>query len=164
MNRYKGFYEFILKNTIKKNTLRNNLGAIEAGHAAKISRVNTNVAGTKFSYENPGSYSDDLKNYLASNHFNLTKPIAPKSDECCMSGCVKCVWDIYVEDYQQFIKTFQHLKNNLNDKTKLKNSKFDVVREKLIDEIESIIKNTTLEEIDPSVKSFLEMEKSLKKG
>ena len=30
------------------------------------------------------------------------KPKEPTESECCMSGCARCVWDIYFEELEQF--------------------------------------------------------------
>ena len=32
----------------------------------------------------------------------LEKPLEPGPEDCCMSGCVRCVWTIFDEEYQEF--------------------------------------------------------------
>ncbi|KAK7360102.1 hypothetical protein VNO77_02078 [Canavalia gladiata] len=49
----------------------------------------------------------------AQNKGNLPKEIPPPPEkpepgDCCGSGCVRCVWDIYYEELEQYNKLYKH--------------------------------------------------------
>ncbi|KAI7906458.1 oxidoreductase-like protein [Cokeromyces recurvatus] len=77
------------------------------------------------------------------------KPNAP--DNCCMSGCAHCVWDIYQEDMDEYIQKKKGLRN-----------KFIEAGETLPKELESTNNIDVMDEMDPTMKAFLEMERKLK--
>ncbi|CAL1373978.1 unnamed protein product [Linum trigynum] len=33
-------------------------------------------------------------------------PEKPESGDCCGSGCVRCVWDVYYEELEDYNKTY----------------------------------------------------------
>ncbi|KAI4386790.1 hypothetical protein MLD38_004692 [Melastoma candidum] len=33
-------------------------------------------------------------------------PEKPSPDDCCGSGCVRCVWDVYYEDLEEYEKLY----------------------------------------------------------
>ncbi|RKP34849.1 Hyp domain-containing protein 2, partial [Dimargaris cristalligena] len=35
------------------------------------------------------------------------KPEVPSSDMCCMSGCARCVWDIYNDELHEFEQSLE---------------------------------------------------------
>ncbi|KAJ7484824.1 oxidoreductase-like protein [Mycena galericulata] len=45
-----------------------------------------------------------------------TRPKAPESDECCMSGCAVCVYDLYEEDLGVYTASLEGLRAALNAK------------------------------------------------
>lgn len=75
----------------------------------------------------------------------LKLPEAPT--DCCMAGCAKCVWSLYAQEFHDFKKSIQDLKSrNLNQ-----------------DELQLLtrLESTSMIEIDPSIKAFLDMNNKL---
>ncbi|ORX91611.1 hypothetical protein K493DRAFT_409240 [Basidiobolus meristosporus CBS 931.73] len=69
---------------------------------------------------------------------------------CCMSGCVNCVWDIYNDDMKEFNAAVNKIK-----------SSYQARGESLPQDLEQELSKES--DIDPAMKAFLEMEKSMKK-
>ncbi|EPB87223.1 hypothetical protein HMPREF1544_05945 [Mucor circinelloides 1006PhL] len=75
------------------------------------------------------------------------KPEPPEN--CCMSGCAHCVWDMYQEDMDEYAARKKEIKKQFVD-----------AGEPLPKELDSSSKDV-VEEMDPTMKAFLEMEKKL---
>ncbi|OBZ85172.1 hypothetical protein A0J61_06772 [Choanephora cucurbitarum] len=88
--------------------------------------------------------------YLKGKQIQLPqKPASP--DNCCMSGCVHCVWDLYQEDMEEY-----------NEKKREIRDQFKEAGEPLPPELQKR-QDDQAEEMDPTMKAFLEMEKKLKR-
>lgn len=114
-----------------------------------------------------------------------TRPKPPESDECCMSGCARCVYDLYTEDLQDFHKDMQHARSAVlallrkASSVRTANSTFewpvellgplpaaaepsgsadDAARDKAGAEVDAEIDG-----LEPSMKAFLQMERRLRK-
>ncbi|GMH34460.1 hypothetical protein BSKO_02294 [Bryopsis sp. KO-2023] len=37
----------------------------------------------------------------------LSKPVEPGPEDCCQSGCARCVWEIYLEDLNAYQRHVQ---------------------------------------------------------
>ncbi|KAI9483575.1 MAG: oxidoreductase-like protein [Benjaminiella poitrasii] len=70
------------------------------------------------------------------------KPVPP--DNCCMSGCAHCVWDLYQEDMDEYVQRKKELK-----------SMFTEAGEPLPRELESTKNIDVMDEMDPTMKAFL---------
>ena len=78
-------------------------------------------------------------------------PEKPESPEnCCMSGCAHCVWDMYQEDIEDYAMRRKDIKKKFLD-----------AGESLPRELDSSTTVDVVEEMDPTMKVFLEMEKKL---
>ncbi|KAE9614606.1 putative oxidoreductase-like protein [Lupinus albus] len=40
-------------------------------------------------------------------------PEKPDPGDCCGSGCVRCVWDIYYDELEEYDKLYKHDNNNI---------------------------------------------------
>ncbi|KAI9092461.1 oxidoreductase-like protein [Phlyctochytrium arcticum] len=83
----------------------------------------------------------------------LSKPEVPTA--CCMSGCVHCVWDLYQEDMEDYIDKRREIRDK---RSKLlerlgNTSAFDLMV--VPEEVE------VADEMDPGMRAFLEMEKTM---
>ncbi|CAE6477591.1 unnamed protein product [Rhizoctonia solani] len=92
------------------------------------------------------------------------KPKPPESDECCMSGCAVCVYDLYLsslDDYKEEARAIRaklreksvpvdEWPNDLQDQEK-KRSSADSTNEEGLGDLD----------MDPSMKAFLVLEKKL---
>ncbi|KAJ2989093.1 hypothetical protein HDV02_005178 [Globomyces sp. JEL0801] len=77
---------------------------------------------------------------------DVKAPPAPGSEECCMSGCAICVWDIYSDEF--------NLYKEKKELIKLKREELGVKVEEVVEE---------MVQMDESMKVFLEMERQMKK-
>lgn len=75
----------------------------------------------------------------------------PPPENCCMSGCAHCVWDMYAEDMEDYAMKKSDIRN-----------RFIAQGVPLPKELEKGNKDDAMAEMDPTMKAFLDMEKKLK--
>ncbi|KIS69952.1 uncharacterized protein UMAG_02464 [Mycosarcoma maydis] len=106
------------------------------------------------------------------------KPPPPGPEECCMSGCAHCAYDIYAEDLQDFHSRLSSVRTQLaqlsppvtreewrqdllgdypSSDSEAGGSEDDM-KERAQREVDRVISD-----LDPTMKAFLEMERKLKK-
>ncbi|CAO1634110.1 unnamed protein product [Parajaminaea phylloscopi] len=97
------------------------------------------------------------------------RPIAPGSEDCCMSGCARCVYDLYKEDLEAYQDDMTHARTQLLAMD-LQEGEW---REDLLGRRTASDGTTTAsnvrgdvtvgaEDIDPTIQAFLDMERALK--
>lgn len=125
--------------------------------------------------ENPGSQIDDEQ---ISNRGEIApatlirgvripaRPRAPGPEDCCMSGCARCVYDLYSEDLQEYQANLEEARSQLTALS-LTRAEWD---ETLLGQYPDAStdskpsgKSRLEPDIDPSIKAFLALEQSLKK-
>eukprot|EP00842_Homolaphlyctis_polyrhiza_P000236 jgi/Hompol1/1212/HPOL_000327-RA len=80
----------------------------------------------------------------------LKKPNAPSSTDCCASGCVHCVWDLYEDDMEQYNADRRGLIQRL--------------KELGVDSVEdSDVRDEDRVQMDPGLKALRDMERELKR-
>lgn len=47
----------------------------------------------------------------------LEPPEKPLPGDCCGSGCVRCVWDVYYEELEEYNKSLASLNSDPDSKT-----------------------------------------------
>ncbi|KAG0305981.1 hypothetical protein BGZ97_000917 [Linnemannia gamsii] len=92
------------------------------------------------------------------------KPSPPGAEDCCMSGCAHCIYDIYEEDRQEYkTKLARALdeisKAGLPPPPNISNKKGDSIGASA-DNAQST--NDEDDDMDPGMKAFLELERKLK--
>ncbi|KEP50518.1 oxidoreductase-like protein, amino-terminal protein [Rhizoctonia solani 123E] len=93
------------------------------------------------------------------------RPNPPESDECCMSGCAVCVYDLYLSSLDDYKKDARAVRTRLREKAVPVNEWPDDLQE----QDKKRPANSTTEEglddldMDPSMKAFLILEKKLGK-
>ncbi|KAJ1905941.1 hypothetical protein LPJ81_001639 [Coemansia sp. IMI 209127] len=75
------------------------------------------------------------------------KPEPPSNEDCCMSGCEFCVWDLYDEDMREYQKYATEAKQAFEVQGK-------PVPEQLRPE-------NLRDSMDPSMRAFLDMEREM---
>ncbi|KAJ2573072.1 hypothetical protein IW140_000471 [Coemansia sp. RSA 1813] len=75
------------------------------------------------------------------------KPEPPSNEDCCMSGCEFCVWDLYDEDMREYQKHATKAREAFEAQGK-------VVPEQLRPE-------NLRDSMDPSMRAFLDMEREM---
>ncbi|CAM0136398.1 unnamed protein product [Umbelopsis sp. WA50703] len=91
--------------------------------------------------------------FVEVNGEKIAIPERPKTpDNCCMSGCVHCVWDIYQEDMEYY-----------REKKKALRNKLIAANEIIPPELQPKFNagGDATDDLDPGMKAFLEMEKKL---
>ncbi|KAJ3299501.1 hypothetical protein HK104_008690 [Borealophlyctis nickersoniae] len=94
---------------------------------------------------------------LAQAEAKLKKP--PPPTDCCMSGCFHCVWDMYsenVEEYKNQKRDIRNRRRNLLLEHGKHAEAADVEAKPTVDEEE--------EDMDPAMKAFRDLERSLRHG
>jgi aarF domain-containing kinase len=103
------------------------------------------------------------------------KPSPPGAEDCCMSGCAVCVYDLYADDLRDYRESLTVAREKiLNLDPPLKDSEWDTsilgprpsresasdtrtAEERVQQEVDDLIG-----QLDPSMKAFLQLERSLK--
>ncbi|KAJ2608620.1 hypothetical protein H4S08_004377 [Coemansia sp. RSA 1365] len=76
------------------------------------------------------------------------KPDPPRNEDCCMSRCEFCVWDLYDEDMREYQKHATAIREALEAQGK-------PVPKQLLPE-------SLRDSVDPSMRAFLDMEREMK--
>lgn len=101
------------------------------------------------------------------------RPKAPASDDCCMSGCARCVYDLYAEDLEDYHGQLVIARNHLlalsppvGDKDWPKELGPRKKAEDVKDEARSRADEAAtieLEGLDVSMKTFLALERQIRR-
>ncbi|KAJ3271261.1 hypothetical protein HDV01_006933 [Terramyces sp. JEL0728] len=142
MNRYKGYWSLI--HSVKPTT-KFKVPAPTTNESTSVMKPIESF----FVIEKPTKLYDlkDITSLaqLSLKESLLQKPSPPTETDCCMSGCSTCVWDLYQDEFDEYLS----MKKSLIEKKK----EFGVLSEFIPEE--SI-------EIDPSIKAFRDLERSKK--
>ncbi|WWC68132.1 uncharacterized protein I206_102054 [Kwoniella pini CBS 10737] len=88
------------------------------------------------------------------------KPIPPGEEECCMSGCVNCVYTIYADDLEIYNLALESAKQALKNDNIPQNEWPIEIRDKTNSED---VKGQIEHDVDPVMNAFLALENKLKK-
>lgn len=75
------------------------------------------------------------------------KPEPPSNDDCCLSGCEFCVWDLYDEDMKEYQKSASQVQEA-----------FEAHGKPVPD---SVKPETIRDAVDPTMRAFLDMEREM---
>ncbi|KAJ1899108.1 hypothetical protein LPJ66_002325 [Kickxella alabastrina] len=75
------------------------------------------------------------------------KPEAPNNDDCCLSGCEFCVWDLYDEDMREYQKQAGVIRQAFEEQGR---------------EIPEQLRPENIRDaVDPAMRAFLDMERDM---
>ncbi|KAG9094447.1 hypothetical protein FRC06_010800 [Ceratobasidium sp. 370] len=86
------------------------------------------------------------------------KPRPPESDECCMSGCAVCVYDLYLSALDDYKQSLLDARSQLESRSVPFSEWPDNVRQAKPQQEEQSLDGLDL---DPSMKAFLMLEKKI---
>ncbi|KAL1929674.1 hypothetical protein VTP01DRAFT_1812 [Rhizomucor pusillus] len=79
------------------------------------------------------------------------KPEPP--DNCCMSGCAHCVWDIYQEDMEEYLEQKSEIRQRFIEANQPVPPSLSSSNKSAAEQVQ--------EEMDPTIRAFVEMERKL---
>ncbi|KAJ1720068.1 hypothetical protein LPJ53_005253 [Coemansia erecta] len=75
------------------------------------------------------------------------KPEPPDNDDCCLSGCEFCVWDLYDEDMREYRKQAEAIRHAFESQGK---------------EVPEQLRPESLHDaVNPTMRAFLDMEREM---
>jgi len=107
----------------------------------------------------PFSFSSPPR--ASSFHAILPPSLSP---DCCMSGCVHCVYDIYASSLLAYQEALSQAHTALLASSRPRSQWPAVILEREKRGVAGNVKELSLEEMDPGMKAFLEMESRLKEA
>lgn len=118
------------------------------------------VTGTGSTLSTPAGESTDYHGFKVP-----IKPLPPGAEDCCMSGCAHCIYDLYEEDRQEYkaklAKVLDEIsKAGLPPPPNISNTKKGKGDGASTGDAQSA--NDEDNDMDPGMKAFLELERKLK--
>ncbi|KAF9420305.1 hypothetical protein BGZ94_009162 [Podila epigama] len=140
-----------LNNTLPEPTPANTLPTRESLPSAKTS---TNEKGG----------NRPVNDYIDYHGFKVPrKPTPPGAEDCCMSGCAYCIYDIYEEDRQAYKESLAKVLEDIQ-KAGLPPPPSDIVPNAGGGGSTAGNSNNDDDDMDPGMKAFFELERKLKGG
>ncbi|WVR04797.1 hypothetical protein IAU60_001809 [Kwoniella sp. DSM 27419] len=91
------------------------------------------------------------------------KPVPPGEEECCMSGCVHCVYTIYADNLEVYVEALRDAREALIRSDTPKAEWPEEVREEDKGDVKQAEEKKVEREVDPAMAAFLALENKLKK-
>lgn len=145
------FYDLSLEQPIRQAQSYNDLNAKKKQIANKPSSPAPTIS-IAFSGGRKLQQPDEKERYVEGIRIP-PKPIEP--DNCCMSGCIHCVWDLYREAFEEY-----------QAQRKLANEKLMAAGKPQLDQLEesqtSYDEEDAFKDIPIGIRAFMALEKSIK--
>ncbi|KAI7848947.1 oxidoreductase-like protein [Circinella umbellata] len=143
-NNYEGWWSLILQQPVQEP------------NSAFTSKVPISVP-TMDSIPLPVKAEPEPKEFVMLKGERIQVPEKPKApDDCCMSGCAYCVWDIYQEDMEEYQTEKAELRQRFKDAGEPLPPSLKAPKKSIEDQIQ--------DEMDPTMKAFYALEKKMKGG
>ncbi|KAF9362120.1 hypothetical protein BGX26_000008 [Mortierella sp. AD094] len=135
-------------------------GEIKKGYSNVFPGAAVSRGSTTFATGNKSSLSKPRADSTLYHGFSIpVKPTPPGSEDCCMSGCAHCIYDIYEEDRQEYkLKLAKVLKEI--EKAGFPPPPNIATGSAAGDKGDNSVDSD--DDMDPSMKAFLELERKLK--
>ncbi|KAK3811188.1 MAG: oxidoreductase-like protein [Benniella sp.] len=114
------------------------------------------ATGTPSSLSQPTAQSTPYHGFLIP-----VKPTPPGAEDCCMSGCAHCIYDIYEEDRQEYKQKLAKVLEEI-EKAGLPPPPNVSTGSDGSNSADGNKSNEDDSDMDPSMKAFLELERKLK--
>ncbi|KAF9942907.1 hypothetical protein BGZ67_009365 [Mortierella alpina] len=143
----------------KKKGYSNTLPTAQSAQTENTLPTAVSRGSTTFATGTPSSLSKPADESIPYHGFAIpVKPTPPGSEDCCMSGCAHCIYDIYEEDRQEYKRKLAMV---LQDIEKAGLPPPPNIASKRSSTDGSAAKDDD-DDMDPGMKAFLELERKLK--